>query len=311
MDFPLADDLLPILKALPRRHAKYLIEKYAEKLVTKPKLKTDAQRLARLAQVLDPGELAKYRHAYMRRRPRFFAWMEPIDPAVTNKTIERGLKRRYPKWAVGEEPTPLERDGPPRFNKLEPQPDGTFLVDLVSLGDEHWQPDGYGFRRANKINHDWILVRGNPTTIEVQFQTPQDRDRIVNAFCAALAFTDGCFVDRSFTTPAQWKALQQKFNAEVGGHEGTGRDKTDPASYSMHAKKGERLADVPKWTVLNIEHEKARVLRFHFEEPYSLDGYPELVVYFINTVTGHIKFPDDISEYAVKRIRDEYLAIAR
>ncbi len=64
-------DIFPIVDDLTERHKRYLLERHRERLATKPQLKSNIQRLRRLAAVLDPADTARYRNAYMRRGSRF------------------------------------------------------------------------------------------------------------------------------------------------------------------------------------------------------------------------------------------------
>lgn len=304
------NDLLPILQALTRKHQKYLITKYAERLVTKPKLKNNDERLKRLAEVLGADIVGPYRHAYMHRASRFVALFEPASGAVTVRSIEAAIAKRYRRWSVACEPK-LTTESAPQFNKMEKLADESLWIDFVSLSDETLIPDGYGFRKGVPIHHDWVTVHATPNpTIEIAARTSDQRDIVMKALSDASGLKPDAFTLRAFDRPGQWKGLQAHFSAEICGHQGNRRAAKEPAAYSMHAKRGERLDDLTKWKALSVNHEDARELGFFSESLFNLDGYPEQVFYFLQTHTGQIKFPDDISEYARKQVVNEYLSIA-
>jgi hypothetical protein len=246
----------------------------------------------------------------MRRPARFITFFDSTDKNVSAETIRHAITTRYKNWAKQVEPV-LKPGGNPMFNTILPLADGSYLVDLVSLEKERLVRDGYGFKKDTPIHHDWVLVYGSPAKVEIASRTAEQLTNVLRTFASAGGLKPETFAPRAFETPSQWKALQAHFNAEVGGHKGNGRDRKEPADYSMHAKTGERLDDLPLWNVLKLAHDRARELRFHFTLPFHIDGYPELVVYYINTLTGQIKFPDDTSEYARSQVRNEYVAIAK
>lgn len=118
----LADDLYPVLKALTTKHQRYLIATNAERLVTKPKLKNNDQRLRRLAVVLGPNGVAPYRDAYLHRASRFVTLFETASKGsnqgqVTAARIEHAIKKRFPNWQTERPVDHLVLDAPPVFNK--------------------------------------------------------------------------------------------------------------------------------------------------------------------------------------------------
>lgn len=173
-------------------------------------------------------------------------------------------------------------------------------------------PRGTGYVKGFPVHHDEVTVHPSSLpVIEISSRAPEHRDKVLKAFAELFSCVPADFVARAFDRPGQWKDLKAKLGSHISGHEGNRRGNKEPAAYSMHARRGERLDDLPKWQVLGLNHEDARELTFFFWLPFALDGYPELVLYYLQTQTGQIKFADDVSEFARARVIDEYLTIAR
>lgn len=305
----MSGDLYGVLKALPIKHQRYLITHYAERLVTKPKLRTNDDRLRMLATVLGTDGVVPYRHAYLHRASRFTTLYERNSKKITSKTIEDTIKERYDDWSAGEQPD-VDEESPPTFNRMERLPDGSLSLDFVSRASERLIQSGYSFIRTSPIHHDYVTVHAD-ATLEISSRTSEQRDQILKSFTQAVGLKASDFAIRAFDRPGQWKALQAALGAQIFGHQGNRRGKKEPAAYSMHAPRGEKLDDLPKWTALAMKHEDARELGFFFDLAFNVDGYPEYVFYYLNTHSGQIKFPEDLSEYARNRVLNEYLAIAR
>lgn len=195
---------------------------------------------------------------------------------------------------------------------MEKLPDRSLWIDFVSLTDERWIPNGYGFIKDTPIHHDWVTIHPlERPTIEITSRTAPQRDGILESLAAVVGVLRDQFVLRAFDRPGQWKELQAKLKSNICGHDGNRRKAKEPAAYSMHARRGERLDDLRLWSALSVKHEDARELGFFFDLPFTVDGYPEVVFYYIQTATGQIKFPPETSEYARRQVRYEYLQIAR
>jgi hypothetical protein len=247
----------------------------------------------------------------MHRASRFVTLYEPADAARSFQETRSAVTRRHRDWEHPAEPD-VQVGDPPAFNRMDVLADGSLSVDFVSRAPERWVSDGFGFARRAPIHHDWVTVLpGTPPIVEVGGRTIEQRDAIFRSFRAALGLQAGDLVERAFSRPGQWQALQAVFGAQIFGHSGNRRVRTDPLAYSMHAGRTERLDDLPWWQLLGVQHERARELGFSFTLTNPIDGYPEVVVYYIRTATGQIKFLEDISEYARRRVLDEYIAIAR
>jgi len=306
----LSDDAVDVVFALSRKHRKFLIEQYSKQLITKPKLKSDEQRLLRLAEIMGRNLVDRYRRAYLLRRSSFTGIYEAIAPLANADALATRLQSRYPGVDKGLEPD-VESDEPPKLNRLATLADGSYVIDFVSRSKERLLAVDYAFVNGSTIVHHSIFLRPMANVTLVEGKNEESRDQLFNEFCKAVDVKRDSFALRAFDRESQWQALKSALGAQVGGHAGTQRGYREPAAYSMHAAKGEGLDDLAKWKSLQIPHSGARELAFNFVLPHEIDGYPELVIYYLKLETGQIKFLSEISEYALRKVCDEYIKIAR
>jgi hypothetical protein len=310
VDLPAASDLVGILSVLTRSHKRYLTQiKYAERLNAKPKPKNLEQRLVKLATVLGPTGVAPYRNAYLHRPSRFAALFTPNDDRLTADAIAKIIQSKYHDAVGPIEPT-LTEAGPPEFNSLQTLPDGSLSLDFVSLGNPRTVQDGYTFKTERPIHHDIVMIGASRPSIEISSRTDAQRDNILGALLRLLKKKPDAFQLHAFDRPSDWKKLQKKLAADIFKDDGNRDGKKEPAAYSMSARRGERLDDLPKWQALELKHEEARELGLFFTCYSHIDGYPEQVYYYIRTASGDLKFLDDVSESARNLVLDEYLKIA-
>lgn len=297
-------------RRLTLKHKRFLQEKYAHVLAKKPKPKTALERFMRMAKQIGDSGVAKYAGLYPRKPSRFVSLYTPVNEARNAAWFLERLRSRFADIAIPIGPD-LSDNTPPTFNGVRVFNDGSLELDFVSLSPEKLKMVGYGtVESIQDIRHDYVVVDGGKPVIEIAtLTTPEHRDDVLNAFCNALGLVKNDFSLRAFDAPHQWKTLQAALSAYINGHGGNQRGRGKPVAYAMHAPRGERLDDLEKWKVLDIKHDEARELTFGFSLPSDIDDYPEDVYYNLKLATGEIKFPDDTSEAARRKVIDEYLEI--
>ncbi len=131
----------------------------------------------------------------------------------------------------------------------------------------------------------------------------------MTAFAAVLKSKPDRFQHRAIDHPGNWKALQQKLGAGIFQDDGIRTKVKEPAAYSVSARRGERLDDLPMWQAMGIKHEEARELGFFYTHRSPIDDYPEMVYFYLRAATGEIKFLEETSESPRKQVVSEYLKI--